>query len=568
MTRFNRYYILPALALLMLGAVLGVQLDSYFSNGDTFQQLKKLEKAFVIINRQYVDPVDSGPVAEEGIRGMLEHLDPHSSYIPEDDVKQVRDSYEGSFGGIGIMFEMVRDTARVITPIADGPSDKVGVMAGDRIVQIEDSTAVGLNSRGIQKRLKGPIDTDVQMTVYRPGMDRSYTFTITRDEIPLYSINTAYMMDEETGYIEIDRFSMTTHDEFMEKMKMLKGEGMERLVLDLRSNPGGVMRSAIEIADEMLGSGMTILQTKGRQSNMNNQYRATGGGTFENQPVIVLVNGQSASASEIVTGALQDHDRAYVVGQRTFGKGLIQKQFELPDGSLLQMTVGRYYTPAGRLVQTPYENGSKKDYYEQKFSTIDDATFNLSAYKESIPDSLAYQTDHGRTVFGGGGILPDHVVQPDTLSIRRHIAGSGLDINFMTRWFSRHEQQVREEWNEREDAFMANYETPDAVVDSFWTFAAKKSLELTDDPAAARASNDVFLQTDAEDAHHYVSTRLKALLARQLYGSSTWRPILNQVDPVVQEALSLWSNAQELSAYHVSSEPAVTGQDQGGDMNK
>jgi carboxyl-terminal processing protease len=351
-------------------------------------------------------------------------------------------------------------------------------------------------------------------------------------------------------------------------MKMLKGEGMERLVLDLRSNPGGVMRAAIEIADEMLGSGMTILQTKGRQSNMNNQYRATGGGTFENQPVIVLVNGQSASASEIVTGALQDHDRAYVVGQRTFGKGLIQKQFELPDGSLLQMTVGRYYTPAGRLVQTPYENGSKKDYYEQKFSTIDDATFNLSAYKESIPDSLAYQTDHGRTVFGGGGILPDHVVQPDTLSIRRHIAGSGLDINFMTRWFSRHEQQVREEWNEREDAFMANYETPDAVVDSFWTFAAKKSLELTDDPAVARASNDVFLQTDAEDAHHYVSTRLKALLARQLYGSSTWRPILNQVDPVVQEALSLWSNAQELSAYHVSSEPAVTGQDQGGDMNK
>jgi len=567
MTRFNRYYILPALALLMLGAVLGVQLDSYLSDGDTFQQLKKLEKAFVIINRQYVDPVSSGPVAEEGIKGMLEHLDPHSSYIPEDDVKQVRDSYEGSFGGIGIMFEMVRDTARVITPIADGPSDKVGIMAGDRIVEIEDSTAVGLNSRGIQKRLKGPIDTDVRMTVYRPGMDRTYTFTITRDEIPLYSINTAYMMDDQTGYIEIDRFSMTTHDEFMEKMEMLRDQGMERLVLDLRSNPGGVMRSAIEIADEMLGAGMTILETKGRKSSMNNKYRATGGGAFENKPVIVLVNGQSASASEIVTGALQDHDRAYVVGQRTFGKGLIQKQFELPDGSLLQMTVGRYYTPAGRLVQTPYENGSKKDYYKQKFATIDDATFNLSAYKESIPDSLAYQTDHGRTVFGGGGILPDHVVQPDTLSLRRHIARSGLDINFMTRWFARHEQDIRNQWNEREEAFTQDYETPDAVVDSFWTYAEKNSLELTDDRAKADASESVFLRTRTEDAHAYVSTRLKALLARQLYGSSAWRPILNQVDPVVQEALSLWPRAQELSAYHASSEPAVTGQDQGGDMN-
>jgi len=568
MKRFNRYYILPALALLLLGAVLGVQLDSYLSDTDTFAELQKLRKAFVTINSNYVDPVDSEAIAEQGIQGMLDELDPHSSYIKKKDVQRVQESYEGSFGGIGIMFEMVEDTARVITPIADGPSDKVGVMSGDRIVEIEDSTAVGLDSRGIQERLKGPVDTEVQMTVYRPGMSRRYTFTITRDEIPLYSINTAYMVDDQTGYIEIDRFAMTTHDEFMEKLRMLKGEGMERLVLDLRGNHGGVMRSAIEIVDELLGAGLPILKTRGRRANMNNEYRASSGGAFEEQPVIVLVDRQSASASEIVTGALQDHDRALVVGQRTFGKALVQKQFELTDGSLLQMTVGRYYTPAGRLIQTPYDDGSQEDYYEQKFASMRKATFDLDAYKETIPDSLSYQTNHGRTVYGGGGILPDVVVKPDTLSIRRFIAGSGLDLAFTTQWFPKHEQEVRNQWNEREDAFLDEYEVPQAMVDSFWTYASRNGMELTTNPDSAAPANGVFLRAEAEQARPYVATRLKALLARQLYGSSAMRPVLNQVDPAFQQAISLWGDANSLAAYHASSESTVTGQGaSGGSMN-
>ena len=568
MKRFNRYYILPALALLLLGAVLGVQLDSYLSDTDTFAELQKLRKAFVTINSNYVDPVDSEAIAEQGIQGMLDELDPHSSYIKKKDVQRVQESYEGSFGGIGIMFEMVEDTARVITPIADGPSDKVGVMSGDRIVEIEDSTAVGLDSRGIQERLKGPVDTEVQMTVYRPGMSRRYTFTITRDEIPLYSINTAYMVDDQTGYIEIDRFAMTTHDEFMEKLRMLKGEGMERLVLDLRGNHGGVMRSAIEIVDELLGAGLPILKTRGRRANMNNEYRASSGGAFEEQPVIVLVDRQSASASEIVTGALQDHDRALVVGQRTFGKALVQKQFELTDGSLLQMTVGRYYTPAGRLIQTPYDDGSQEDYYEQKFASMRKATFDLDAYKETIPDSLSYQTNHGRTVYGGGGILPDVVVKPDTLSIRRFIAGSGLDLAFATQWFPKHEQEVRNQWNEREDAFLDEYEVPQAMVDSFWTYASRNGMELTTNPDSAAPGNGVFLRAEAEQARPYVATRLKALLARQLYGSSAMRPVLNQVDPAFQQAISLWGDANSLAAYHASSESTVTGQGaSGGSMN-
>ena len=560
MKRFNRYYLLPALALLLLGAVLGVQLDSYLSDGDTIQQLKKLERAFVIINRQYVDSVASKDVAEEGIRGMLDELDPHSSYIRPEDVRQVRESYQGSFGGIGIVFEVVRDTARVISPVADGPSERAGVMGGDRIIQIKDSTAVGLSSRGIQKRLKGPIGSDVQMTVYRPSLDKEYTYTLTRDEIPLYSINTSYMVDNQTGYIEIDRFAMTTYDEFKEEMSSLKDQGMQRLVIDLRDNPGGVMKSAIEIADELLGSGMTILQTRGRQSGMNNQYRASNGGTFEEPPVMVLVNGNSASASEIVSGALQDHDRALIVGQRTFGKALVQRQFELTDGSLLQMTVGRYYTPVGRLIQSPYENSDREDYYSDKFATIRDATFNLSEYRDSIPDSLSYQTDHGRTVFGGGGILPDYVVQPDTTSLTRFIAETQLDFAFVVDWFPRHEQALRSTWADNQEAFMNTYTPDPAVVDSFWTFAEEKGLELTTS-AEGSPSEGRFSTQKANAAEAFVQTRIKGFLARQLYGSSAMRPILNEVDPVFQEAMTLWDDAAQLSSYHASTEPTTTEQD-------
>lgn len=553
MKRFNRYYILPAFALLLLGAVLGVQLDSYLSDGDTIQQLKKLERAFVIIDRQYVDPVPSKDVAEEGIRGMLDKLDPHSSYIRPEDVRRVRENYQGSFGGIGIVFEVVRDTARVISPVADGPSERAGIMGGDRIIRIEDSTAVGLGTRGIQQRLKGPIGSDVQLTVYRPTVEREYTHTLTRDEIPLYSINTSYMVDDKTGYIEIDRFAMTTSTEFKEKLTELNRQGMERLVIDMRDNPGGVMKSAIEIADEMLGSGMTIVETRGRESRMNNSYRATGGGSFEQPPVIVLVNGNSASASEIVSGALQDHDRALIVGQRTFGKALVQRQFELTDGSLLQMTVGRYYTPVGRLIQTPYESGDREDYYSQKFATIRNATFNLSEYRDSIPDSLSYETDHGRTVFGGGGILPDYVVQPDTTSLQRFITETQLDFAFVLDWFPRHEQELRTTWSEQRDTYMQSYMPEAQVVDAFWAFAEEQGLELADTPSEADPDEGVFSRAQAQQAETYLRTRIKGFVARQLYGSSSMRPVFNEVDPVFQEAMTLWDDAEQLSAYHTAS---------------
>jgi carboxyl-terminal processing protease len=546
----TRYLILPAIALVLVGAVLGVTLNSYVSDGDAFQQLKKLERAFVIINRQYVDPVEAKQVAEEGIAGMLNELDPHSSYIPAEDVRSVRDSYKGSFGGIGIRFDMANDTARVVMPLTNGPSESVGMMAGDRIVEIEDSTAIGLSSRDVQKRLKGPIGTKVDVTVYRPSLDKRFEFTITRDEIPLYSINSAYMVDDRTGYIKIERFAMTTYDEFKEKLKELQGEGMQRLVLDLRNNPGGVMPAAVRIADEMLGRGMKIVETRGRVESANRTFRAASGDDFETQPVIVLVNRSSASASEILAGALQDHDRALIVGERTFGKALVQNQFELNDGSLMQMTIGRYYTPVGRLIQTPYSDGDKKDYYEKKFASYDKALFNPSEYRESIPDSLAYKTDHGRTVFGGGGILPDYVVKPDTTSLERVVSQTGLTFGYVMNWFQSNETSLREQWNERPDAFVEQYTVSDQMVDEFWTYAEEQGLEFTSVADSVDRKEGVFPAQEADDAREFVRTHLKGNVARQLYGARAMYPIFNSVNPTFQEAMKLWDRADQLAAYH------------------
>ncbi len=544
------YYVLPAIGLLLLGLVLGVQVNSFSSDESAYEQLEKLQNAFVIITRQYVDPVESKNLVEDGIEGMLEALDPHSIYIPAEDVQSVQDSYEGSFGGIGIQFEVVEDTARVISPIADGPSDQLGILPGDRIVGIEGESAVGIGSNGIQDRLKGDVDTEVTITIYRPPTNQEEEYTITRDEIPMHSVNTSYMVDDHTGYIKVDRFAMTTYDEFMEHATDLSEQGMNRMILDLRGNPGGVMRAAVEMVDEMLSDGLAIVETKGRERTMNNTFRASGGGAFEDKPIIVLVDRGSASASEIVAGALQDHDRALVVGSRTFGKALVQQQFELDDGSLMQMTVGRYYTPVGRLIQTPYEGGTPEDYIQTKIEEYQDSELDPTEYAESMPDSLTFTTEQGRTVFGGGGITPDIVMQPDTSSVTTFVSAVNMDFAFMRDWFVENEQHVRSEWGDDAEYFVRNFSTPDSLVTSFWDFTEEQGMSYTTDPSEVAASQGVFLHADRDDSDEVIRTRLKGTLARQLYGLAEAQPILNESDPVYQRALSLWEDAEHLSSYH------------------
>ena len=312
------------------------------------------------------------------------------------------------------------------------------------------------------------------------------------------------------------------------------------------------MKSAVQIADEMLGRpGINIVKTKGRSSAMNQTLKSQAGGALSDQPIIMLVNGQSASASEILAGALQDHDRALLVGRRTFGKALVQKQFELSDGSLLQMTVGRYYTPAGRLIQTPYEKGNRAEYYEDKSATWRDAVYNVRKYKDSIPDSLKYKTEHGRTVFGGGGILPDYIVKPDTTSLPTFIRGSQLDAIFAQQWFSKHEQQLRSTWQDREDEFLSSYAVPDEAVSAFWDYAEEEGvLTLTTNPDSVDASERIYLKAKAQEARDVVRDRVKGRLANELYGTGVGQPILNKTDPAVQKAMSLWPSSEELAGFH------------------
>lgn len=546
-----RRYTLPALLILTVGVGVGMSLGGT-QDDDTFAQLRKVQDAFVRITQEYVEEVDSQDLADETIVAMLDHLDPHSSYITAEEVAQVQDSYRGSFGGVGVVFEIVDDTIHVVQTVADGPSDKVGLVAGDRIIQIQDSTAIGITNRDVQTRLKGPIGTDVDVTIARLGVPRPLAFTITRDRIPLYSIYGAHMLDDVTGYVRVTRFASTTPDEVLEAAQTLKAEGMERLVLDLRYNGGGVMQAAIRLVDETLGGGQVIVSQRGRKPEYNDTFRSSSRQSLGDMPIIVLVNGGSASASEIVAGGLQDQDRALIVGQRTFGKGLVQRPFPLSDGSMVQITIARYYTPSGRLIQTDYEEGDREDYYEQKYASLEASLFNLNEYIESVPDSLKFKTSQGRTVFGGGGILPDYIVPVDTniVPLMRKINRSGLYSLFVRDYFASREADLRAEWNDRRDEYIDTFQPDAALMDALWAFAETKDIKLSDDAALAAADGDVYLRSDMEANMSEIQTYVKAALGRQLYGVDTWYVIATDVDDDLAEAMTLWDRAEELAQHH------------------
>ncbi|MFK7847447.1 MAG: S41 family peptidase [Rhodothermales bacterium] len=550
MKLFKKSYTISGLFILAIGLVLGFNLEAALSpDNDTYEQLQKLENAFIIIQRQYVDEADPKELVESAVLGMLEELDPHSIYISSEEIDELQESYKGSFGGIGVLFEVINDTIRVVSTITDGPSDKVGLVAGDRIIAIDDTSAVGFTSRDVMKYLKGKIGTKVDVKIHRKRTAAPIDFTITRGRIPLYTIDASYMLDDETGYVRIDRFAMTTYQEFKEHTDELKAKGMERLIIDLRYNGGGIMESAEKIADELIPGNKTLVYTKGRNAQYDKVVRSTNGGSLEDKPVIVLVNEYSASASEIVAGALQDHDRALIVGRRTFGKGLVQSQFQLPDRSVLQMTISRYYTPSGRLIQTPYNDGDIEDYYSHKSLAHD---VNTSDYADTVPDSLKFYTSKNRLVFGGGGILPDYVVPLDTMTskIASAVIGGQMDQLFARKWFEEHEQKYRDAWGDRKDDFIDNFQVDAEIWDGFWKYAEEQGIKITADASVADSEADVFTMADVESQRKTFETRLKALLARQLYGRGVWHPIVNSIDPEINKALELWNLVDELAVLH------------------
>lgn len=553
---FSRRLLLGA-SLVGVGALAGMTLAARpdaLGFDDPMVQMRKLQEAFLLVSREYVDPVDAQQLAEHAVEGMLEELDPHSSYIPARDLQEVQESFEGSFGGVGIRFEVDRDTARVINTIPNGPSDRAGLMAGDRIVAIEDSSAIGINDERVRARLKGPIGTPVRVTVRRPGVPQPRTFSITRGRIAINTVDASFMADGETGYLRIGYFAQTTYAEFSEHLNRLKAQGMKRLVLDLRDNPGGIMGSAVKIVDDFLPGGKVIVSTRSRHRRYEQSESSTPGGAFETQPLIVLVNAYSASASEIIAGALQDHDRALVVGQRSFGKGLVQTQFDLADGSVLQMTISRYLTPSGRLIQTPYRHGeTQEQYLEEKFATRRDETFNPSAYADRVPDSLKFRTTGGRTVFGGGGILPDVVVVPDTMSVLLGLNLQNTEARFARTVVDQNEQALRARFGTDVAAFQRGYVVDEALWQRFVAFATTNEeggqpLRLVDGAGPAVPRERTYPRAAFLAARPDIERRLKAMVARHLFGAEEWYPIAMPTDPTFREAMRQWPQAATLAA--------------------
>ncbi|MEM6784771.1 MAG: S41 family peptidase, partial [Bacteroidota bacterium] len=545
-----------------VGLLLGMQVRDAASSDDPYQNLKKLEEAYSYVTRNYVDRVDSADLAEDAILGMIEGLDPHSVYIDAEEMRSVRENFDASFQGIGIYYEFIdgedgQDTLAVLRPIVGGPSEEAGLEPGDRILTIDDTTALGFSSDEVQRYLKGPKGTQVDVTVRRRGFREPLSFTITRDDIPLNTLVAAHMVDDETGYIKLQRFASTTHEEFAEAMDDLREEGMERLVLDLRSNVGGYMSEAVKIVDEFLPNDEMIVYTDSRHVAYNREYTATPGGSFEGKPLIILVDENSASASEIVAGALQDHDRAVIVGRRTFGKGLVQQQFQLNDGSVLQMTISRYFTPSGRLIQTAYERGAAaEDYYEGKLAVREgeietvlasgDAMLASTELAAAYPDSLRFETDAGREVFGGGGILPDYVVVPDSAGpTLRTVIRQSLDSQF-ARDFLDGNAAFREGWVAREREFIREYRLGDDLWADFLAYADAQGVPVVDE-ATEDTSESVFVEDQLARERGDVEARIKAFLARRLYGVDAFYPVIQQVDRTFQEALLLWPAVGDLA---------------------
>ena len=488
--------------------------------------LRKLNLAQFAIANLYVDETDEGKLVESAIIGMLEELDPHSTYSNAEEVKKMNEPLQGNFDGIGIQFNMAEDTLFVIQPVSGGPSEKVGIRAGDRITHVNDTLIAGvkMTTDDITRRLKGPKGTKVHVKVLRKGVDELLGFTIERDKIPVYSLDASYMMTPKIGYIKINRFGATTHQEFMDALASLKGQGLQDLILDLQGNGGGYLNAAIDIANEFLGAGELIVYTEGRRTPRR-EFFAKGDGKHQSGRVVVLVDEFSASASEIVAGAVQDWDRGLVVGRRSFGKGLVQRPIDLPDGSMIRLTVARYYTPAGRCIQKPYE--SVEQYNADLIERYNRGEM-MSADSIHFPDSLKCSTlKKGRTVYGGGGIMPDYFVPVDTTLFTKYhsrLSNKGVLLNVHFQLIDAH----REEWTKKYPdyaVFSRKFELSDKMMKRLIAEGEKEGVKY--DEEQYRKSEPL------------IKLQLKALIARDLWDMNEYYHTINVVNESVKKALEL-----------------------------
>jgi carboxyl-terminal processing protease len=477
----------------------------------------------------YVDSVNEEKLVEDAIRGMLEKLDPHSQYATPKEVKAMNEPLNGNFEGIGVQFNMIEDTLLVIQPVSNGPSERVGIIAGDRIVSVNDTAIAGvkMSKEEIMRRLRGPKGTKVNLGVIRQGISGVLSFTVVRDKIPVKSIDAVYMLRPTIGYIRIGNFGATTHKEFCDALDQLQEQGMESLVLDLQENGGGYLQAAVNISEELLAQGELIVYTEGR-SQPRQEFRAKGNGQFMFGRVVILVDEYTASAAEIVTGAVQDQDRGEVVGRRTFGKGLVQRPIDLPDGSMIRLTIAHYFTPSGRCIQKPYQKGKQTDY---AMDVVNRLKHGELTNPDSIhfADSLKYETLHRhRTVYGGGGIMPDHFVPLDTTRytpLHRQLAAKSIIIQYCLRYVDNNRKQLKKEYT-KFDRFKKHFEVPQQLVDDILAEGKKQKLEAKTDDELQRTLP-------------YLRLQLKALIARDLWDMSEYFSVMNEESDIVKKALQI-----------------------------
>jgi carboxyl-terminal processing protease len=530
--KYNALLPLIFALLLILGIFIGFRLNQANTMNNLFSIQKggnggnKLNEVLNYIEHEYVDTIDRKQLTDNAIGSLLENLDPHSAYIPASELESTNESLQGNFEGIGIEFNILKDTIIVVSALSGGPSENIGVRAGDRIVKVDGVNVAGvkITNEGVLKKLKGKGGTKVKVTVLRRGSGKLIDFMITRDKIPLYSVDVAYMLSKNTGYIKINRFAATTYQEYMEAFNKLKAEGMQNLVVDLRNNGGGYLSAATAIADEFLENNKMIVYTKGK-ARPKEEYKATSKGSFENGKLCILIDEGSASASEILSGSIQDNDRGLIVGRRSFGKGLVQEQSEFTDGSAIRLTIARYYTATGRCIQKSYTKGSLADYYSEEVQRYAKGELQ-NADSIHFADTLKYRTPKGKIVYAGGGIMPDVFVPLDTTGRSQYL--SNLVYNGVLNEFALvYADKNRSRLNNYKSvsAYEKDFRVDDALVNSLVDFAEKQKIKR----------DEKGLNTSRE----LIENELKALIARNIWRNDGFYPIYNKKDQTLNKALEV-----------------------------
>ena len=492
----------------------------------TQMNAQKLGTVLYLIDNFYVDTTNIDKVTEDAIVAALKELDPHSAYISKKDVDKANEPLVGSFEGIGVTFQLIRDTITVISPVAGGPSEKVGIMAGDKFIKIDGEESFGkkIDNEYVQKHLRGKKGTKVTVSVKRGNDPELIDFEITRDKIPLNSINAAYMLDKHVGYIKLDRFAQESTQEFKDAFTKLQAQGMESLIFDLRGNTGGYLNTAIELVDQFLDENKLIVFTEGIHSPRQ-EWKSKAAGLYTKGKLVVLIDEGSASASEILSGAIQDHDRGVVIGRRSFGKGLVQRPFNLPDGAQIRLTTSRYHTPSGRCIQRPYEKGVE-DYAKEMTKRLEHGEY-YHADSIHFPDSLKYKTDGGRTVYGGGGIMPDLFIPVDTAynsKLYTNLVRKGALSRFTTDYSLKHREEMRKQYPDFEQ-FNKDFVVSQDLVDGLKAAAEEAKVKWDDE--------------QFKHSEKFILLQMKALIARNVWETQEYYRVMASEDAGVQKALEI-----------------------------